>query len=384
MTDQNPGPAASAPAPTAFGSTAAGPTAPASPAQAAPGPAPTTVIPTRWVGPLRMSGNAVEGEVEVPLATYETPLWPSVGRGARISRMIEGGIRATVIGERMTRSSLFVAPDAGTAHQASLVVQDRIGELREVVGAGSRFARLEEIHPEIVGNLLFLRFALTTGDASGHNMVTQAAEQLMERILSWGLDLEYGSISGNYCSDKKATAVNGVLGRGRNVVAEILIPHEIVAKQLRSSAAEITQLVLRKNYVGSTIAGAIRSANAHYANMLLAFYLATGQDAANIVEGSQGFTYAEDREDGLYFSCTLPHLIVGTVGNGKHLDHVDYAMERLGCREEREPGANTRRLAALMAATVLCGELSLLAAQTNPGELMDSHRRLERRKAPRA
>ncbi|MCL6423824.1 hydroxymethylglutaryl-CoA reductase [Brachybacterium sp. JHP9] len=384
MTDQNPGPAASAPAPTASGSTAAGPTAPASPAQAAPGPAPTTDIPTRWVGPLRMSGNAVEGEVEVPLATYETPLWPSVGRGARISRMIEGGIRATVIGERMTRSSLFVAPDAATAHQASLVVQDRIGELREVVGAGSRFARLEEIHPEIVGNLLFLRFALTTGDASGHNMVTQAAEQLMERILSWGLDLEYGSISGNYCSDKKATAVNGVLGRGRNVVAEILIPHEIVAKQLRSSAAEIVQLVLRKNYVGSTIAGAIRSANAHYANMLLAFYLATGQDAANIVEGSQGFTYAEDREDGLYFSCTLPHLIVGTVGNGKHLDHVDYAMERLGCREEREPGANTRRLAALMAATVLCGELSLLAAQTNPGELMDSHRRLERRKAPRA
>ena len=32
----------------------------------------------------------------------------------------------------------------------------------------------------------------------------------------------------------------------------------------------------------------------------------------------------------------------------------------------------------VLAATVLCGELSLLAAQTNPGELMAAHLRLER------
>ena len=63
-------------------------------------------------------------------------------------------------------------------------------------------------------------------------------------------------------------------------------------------------------------------------------------------------TYAEVREDGLYFSCTLPHLIVGTVGNGKHLPHVEEALTRLGCREEREPGENARRLATITAATV--------------------------------
>ena len=44
------------------------------------------------------------------------------------------------------------------------------------------------------------------------------------------------------------------------------------------------------------LAGGIRSANAHFANMLLAFYLATGQDAANIIEGSQGIVHAEVRE----------------------------------------------------------------------------------------
>ncbi|MBP8919432.1 MAG: hypothetical protein KBG85_06980 [Micropruina sp.] len=340
-----------------------------------------TEIPTRWVGPLRISGNAVTGELEVPLATYETPLWPSVGRGARISRKIPGGIRAVVLGERMTRSTLFIAQGALEAHAAAQQIAARQGELDEVVAAGSRHAKLVEVHPEIVGNLLFVRFAFTTGDASGHNMVTNAADALMTRILSWDLGLGYGSISGNYCSDKKATAVNGILGRGRSVVAEIVIPHDLVRKQLRSDAGRICDLVLRKNLIGSTIAGALRSANAHYANMLLAFYLATGQDAANIVEGSQGITSAENRDDGLYFACTLPHLIVGTVGNGKHLPHVEQALERLGCREQREPGANTRRLAALIAATVLCGELSLLAAQTNPGELMAAHVLLERRKA---
>lgn len=349
----------------------------------------STEIPTTWVGPLRVSGDALapagsHTEVSVPLATYETPLWPSVGRGASISREIEGGIRTVIVDERMTRSVLFVAEGAANAEAASRTIRLRQAELESVVEAGSGHARLIEIHPEVVGNLLFVRFAFRTGDAAGHNMVTKASDALMERILSWGLELSYGSVSGNFCSDKKATAVNGILGRGRNVVAEILLPHEVVERRLRTTAGALTELVVRKNLVGSTIAGAIRSANAHYANMLLAFYLATGQDAANIVEGSQGITYAENRAEGLYFSCTLPHLIVGTVGNGKHLPHVDAALEELGCREDREPGANGRRLAALMAATVLCGELSLLAAQTNPGELMATHLEMERREDPQA
>ena len=338
-----------------------------------------TPIPTRWVGPLKLTGEVV-GEQEVPLATYESPLWPSVGRGARISRLVDDGIRVTVLDERMTRSSLFVAQSAAEAFAAARDIDARFDELAAAVSERSRHAKLTEITHEITGNLLFVRFALTTGDASGHNMVTLAAETLMERVLSWHPELDYGSISGNYCSDKKATAVNGILGRGKSVVAEILIPKALVEQQLRSSAQRIVDLNTRKNLVGSTLAGALRSANAHYANMLLAFYVATGQDAANIVEGSQGITWAEVRGDGdLYFSCSLPNLIVGTVGNGKDLPVVESALERLGCREEREPGVNARRLAALCAATVLCSELSLLAAQTNPGELMASHLLLERK-----
>ncbi|MEU2718572.1 hydroxymethylglutaryl-CoA reductase [Streptomyces sp. NPDC007205] len=337
-----------------------------------------TPVPTRWVGPLRISGNAATDETHVPLATYESPLWPSVARGARISRLIDGGIRATLVDERMTRSILLEATDAQAAHVAARALDDRLEELRVLTRTTSRFAELLAVRHEIVGPLLYIRCEFATGDASGHNMATLAADALLTHLLAHIPNVSYGSISANYCTDKKATAVNGILGRGKNVTAEILIPRQTVADRLRTTAAKIAHLNVTKNLVGTLLAGGIRSANAHYANMLLAFYLATGQDAANIVEGSQGITYADDRDGDLYFSCTLPNLIVGTVGNGKGLPAVEDALARLGCRAERPIGDNARRLAALAAATVLCGELSLMAAQTNPGELMHAHTRLER------
>ncbi|MCP4280345.1 MAG: hydroxymethylglutaryl-CoA reductase, partial [Alteromonas sp.] len=134
----------------------------------------------------------------------------------------------------------------------------------------------------------------------------------------------------------------------------------------------------KKNLLGTTLAGGLRSANAHAANMLLAFYLATGQDAANIVEGSQCIVHCETVDGNLYFSVSLPDLIVGSGGYGRGIDFVERNLEELGCRQDREPGANARRLAVICATSVLCGELSLMAAQTNPGELMQSHVNMER------
>jgi hydroxymethylglutaryl-CoA reductase (NADPH) len=74
----------------------------------------------------------------------------------------------------------------------------------------------------------------------------------------------------------------------------------------------------------------------------------------------------------------LPNLIVGTIGNGKELNFVTENLALMGCTPNETAGSSARRLAMICAAVVLCGELSLLAAQTNPGELMQSHRKLER------
>lgn len=341
----------------------------------------TAGVPMRWVGPLRISGNVATAETQVPLATYESPLWPSVGRGAKVSRLSERGVVATLVDERMTRSVLVEATDAQTALTAARTIDARIDELREVVRSRSRFAELIDIRHEVNANLLFIRFEFGTGDAAGHNMATLASDALLAHLLGTIEGISYGSVSGNYCTDKKATAINGILGRGKNVVTELLVPRDVVEGVLHTTAARMVELNIRKNLLGTLLAGGVRSANAHFANMLLGFYLATGQDAANIVEGSQGVVMSEDRDGDLYFACTLPNLIMGTVGNGKGLGFVESNLTRLGCRAERAPGENARRLAVIAAATVLCGELSLLAAQTNPGELMRAHVQLERPEA---
>lgn len=336
-------------------------------------------VPMRLIGPLKINGPEVQGDIMIPLATFESPLWPSTHRGAKVCNHAKG-IKAVIIDDRMTRSVLLEAENITDAYEAVLNLQQHKEAMQTIIAETSRFARLIDMHIQVVGTLIFVRFEFNTADAAGHNMATLAADRLLEWILVRFRTLKYVSISGNYCTDKKASAVNGILGRGKYVVAEVVIPHEICEKFLKTTPDKIVQLNIKKNLIGNIIAGGIRTANAHYANMLLGFYLATGQDAANIIEGSQGITYAEVRNRDLYFSVTLPNIIVGAVGNGKTFDFVRENLRLLGCLLEREPGQNARRLAIIAAGAVLCGELSLLAAQTNPGELIKSHVKLERKK----
>lgn len=322
-----------------------------------------------------------KGEQEtfhIPLATFESPLWPSTARGAKISRLTNG-IHVAVGDERMARSILLEAPSAMEALATMQHILQNTAIIRDAVNATTRHGRFCDVHGQVAGHLLYLRIEMQTGDAAGHNMVTAAAEAALQAICKQFPHLQYGSLSANMCTDKKNAAINGLLGRGHYTIAEIRIPAEICRQHLRTTPARLAKLNQQKNWVGSMLAGSVRSANAHVANILLAAYLATGQDAANIVEGSQAFTLAEEQEDDLLFSLTLPNLIVGTVGNGKHLPFVEENLMRLGCRQTRPNGENATRLAAMIGAATLCSELSLLAALTNPDELMRTHRKLERK-----
>jgi hydroxymethylglutaryl-CoA reductase (NADPH) len=334
-------------------------------------------IPMQNIGPLRLHGPEFSTEIMVPLATFEQPLWPSVNRGARLS-MHTDGIHTWLRDERMTRSITLEGPDGLQSHQCLLAIQQRLSEMQAIGAQSSRFVQLIDLYSEQVGALIYLRFEFTTGDAAGHNMVTLAAQHLQDWLLDQYPQLQYVSISGNLCSDKKVSAINSIRGRGKAVGAEIIIPQKLCQRFLKASPADICALHLKKNLIGSTLAGSIRSANAHFANMLLAFYLATGQDAANIVEGSQGMTHTAVKNEALHFSVSLPNIIVGTVGNGKELPFVQHNLKQLDCLPTSTPGQSARKLACIAAATVLCGELSLLAAQTNRGELMASHVALER------
>jgi hydroxymethylglutaryl-CoA reductase (NADPH) len=340
-------------------------------------------IPLKWVGPVKVVGTEFNFVTTVPLATLEKPLWPSVSRGARLTKIC-GGLHATVVRNGMARS---VVVQAHNAHELVQVEQElvcRKAELDAVVAATSGYATLQDWQSQIIGNLLYLRFNFAVGDAAGHNMATKAADALLDWLLMQYPQLKYVSISGNYCVDKKVSAVNGILGRGKHVVVEMTVPHEVCVAQLRVTPAQLVDLHIKKNLLGSIIAGSICSANAHAANMLLAFYLATGQDGANIVEGSQAIVHAElcgQNNMDLYFSVTLPNIIVGTVGSGKDLvDFVSENLKQLGCGDVVGVGYNARKLAVIAASAVWCGEISLLAAQANRGELVRSHEEMERRK----
>jgi hydroxymethylglutaryl-CoA reductase (NADPH) len=339
----------------------------------------TANIPMRTVGPIKIISHEVTDQVYVPMATFETPLWPSTSRGAKVS-CLAGGISAVVIDDGMARSVVVEATTVHAAYDLVVSLKSREVEIENVVATTSRFARLKGLHFEVIGSLVYIRLSIYTGDASGHNMVTAAAEKLLNWILDQYQNIKYVSISANLCTDKKVSAVNAILGRGKYVVAELIVSREICQNILRTTPEKIVDLHIKKNLIGTMLAGGLRSANAHFANILLAIYLATGQDAANIIEGSQGIVHAEVRGQDLYFSVSLTNLIVGTVGNGKDLDFTQHNLTVLGCYNDIEPGQGARRLAVIIAAAVLCGELSLLAAQTNPGELMRTHLTMERAK----
>jgi hydroxymethylglutaryl-CoA reductase (NADPH) len=316
-------------------------------------------------------------EIAPPITTYETTLFHSVGRGAKISRLAKT-LTTTVLSDMMTRSILFEARSAHEAHQVLLDVQSKKDFFQEqVVSKQSNYAHLKQIDGKIVGNLLYIRLGYETGNASGHNMTTFASDKIAEAILALYPTLQYVSVSGNFCTDKKVSSVNSILGRGKHVIAEILIPRDIVEKSLRTTPEKIVDLNIKKNLIGSIASGGLLSANAHYANMLLAFYLATGQDAANIVEGSQGITHCEVRNDDLYFSVSLPNIIVGSVGHGKDALDANKNLESLDVKD----AFGAQKLAQIAAALVLCGELSLMAALTNTNELTQSHKRIERKQS---
>lgn len=338
-----------------------------------------TTVPTREVGPIKIISPDFSKEIKAPLATFEKPLWFSVNRGARVTRN-SGGINAIIVKNSMTRSVLVEASDAIYAMEVVSNLNNDRSQLEKVTEESSRFAKLKDVQTQVVANLIYIRFEFSTGGAAGHNMATKAAQMLQDWLLKKYSKLKYVSISGNYCVDKKNSAVNGILGRGKYVVAEAFISRELCEKELHTTPEKIVDINIKKNFIGSIISGGVRTANAHYANMLLAFYLELGQDGANIVEGSQGFTHAEIKDGGLYFSVTLPNIIIGAVGSGKDLDFVKQNLDLLGCMKEDDFEFNSRCLAIITASVVLCGELSLLAAQTNPGELMRSHLAIERKK----
>ena len=89
-----------------------------------------TIIPTKIIGPIKIIDPNFTAQVKVPLATFETPLWFSVGRGARATRK-SGGIKTVVVGDCMTRSIALQANSALNAVNIAAEIKNQKDKLKK-------------------------------------------------------------------------------------------------------------------------------------------------------------------------------------------------------------------------------------------------------------
>ena len=325
-------------------------------------------LPMGIAGPLKIKGEYCNREVYIPLATSEGALVASINRGASTITS-SGGVNVRILSDFMTRAPAIKCDGVNDALKIKQWFIDNFDELKKIAESTTSHGKLLKIDPIIIiGNYIYPRFVFSTGDSMGMNMVTIATEKILNK-LACETTAVHLALSGNVCVDKKPSTMNIIEGRGKSVVADILIPKEIVSKKLKTTTDAIVEVNTVKNLIGSAASGSM-GFNAHYANMVAAIFLATGQDAAHVVEGSLGITTAENRNGDLYFSVNLPDLPVATVGGGTSLEVAHEGLEILGVA-----GTNhAKEFAEIVASTVLAGELSLVGAIA-AGHLARAHQK---------
>jgi hydroxymethylglutaryl-CoA reductase (NADPH) len=334
-------------------------------------------VPMGVIGPLRVNGDYARGEFYVPLATTEGALIASVNRGAK-AVTLSGGTRVKIIFDGMARAPVFKLDSIIDVVDFIDWVKKHYEDLKHIAESTTSHGKLISVEPYVLGNNVWLRFIYDTGDAMGMNMATIATEKVCEYIEENFGRARCLAVSGNMCSDKKQSIVNSLHGRGKTVVAEALIPNDIITKVLKSDKNLIHEVNLRKNWAGGARAGTFFQYNAHFANIIAAIFLATGQDMAQVVESSSGYTWTEVRENGIYISVTLTSLEIGTVGGGTRLPTQREALSIMGVYGSgNPPGSNAKKFAEIIASTVLAGELNLLSALANK-ELGKAHLKLGR------
>jgi len=332
-------------------------------------------VPMGVVGPLPVDGAAAEGDHWLPLATTEGALVASVNRGASAVRAA-GGTTARVLKSEMTRAPVFRVHDVAEASEVVSWVRENEGRLREAAESTTSHGELVDVTPYVVGDSVFLRFGYDTKDAMGMNMATIATQAACE-VVEAETPADLVALSGNLCTDKKPAAINAVEGRGRTVSADVILSRERVEDRFKTTPEAMVEANTRKNLVGSAKAGSL-GFNAQAANVVAAAFLALGQDAAQVVEGSNAITTLDVRGDQLYASLTLASLEVGTVGGGTKLPTQSEALDVVGVRGSGDPpGTNADALAEVIAAGALAGELSLMGALA-ASHLASAHEELGR------
>ncbi len=329
-------------------------------------------MPLGFAGPLRVNGEYAQGDFYVPMATTEGTLVASYNRGMSLTRAA-GGIKTTVVNDAMQRSPVYIFADARDARDFAQWVKEHFAEIKAAAETTTRSGKLRNIEQYPASRMLYLRFNFTTGDAAGQNMCGKATFAACQWInANYDGAIERFLLSGNMDTDKKHSQINTLMGRGKRVIAEITVPRQLLIDKMRTTP-EAMHAARMTSQLGALMAGAVHNGT-HPANGIASVFIATGQDEANVAESHASLVHAEITPEGdFYYSTTLPSLIVATYGGGTGLATQKECLEVMGCYG----AGKAQKLAEIIAATVLCGELSLGAAVVAE-EWVSSHDELGR------
>ena len=310
-------------------------------------------VPIGVAGPLLINGEHAQGEFYVPLATAEGTLVASYNRGMKTLREA-GGVKTTILDDAMQRAPAFVFEDAREARAFGEWLTEHFAEIKQAAETTTRSGRLRDIEQYSASRILFTRFDYTTGDAAGQNLTSKATAAACAWITSNYEGITNFYLESNFATDKKSSQVNVLRTRGKRVVAEVTIPAALIEEHMHTSSDKLFRARQVSN-LGGFMSG-VNNNGLQSANGIAALFIATGQDAANVAESSAALGFSELLPNGDYYgSITLPSLIVGTYGGGTGLATQRECLELLGCYGT----GKVRKLAEIVAATVLCGELSL-------------------------
>ena len=313
-------------------------------------------VPIGLAGPLLVDGEHAQGEFLVPLATTEGTLVASYSRGMKLCRLA-GGITTTVLDDRMQRAPVFSFASARDARRFSAWLDEHLDEITVAAETTTRSGKLLDIQKFLVSKLVYTRFNYSTGDAAGQNMTGKATFAACAWIKQHYPHELHFLLEGQFATDKKTSIVNMLHTRGKRVVAELTLPAALVEEQMNVTTEKLYHARMR-GQLGSIMSVTNNNGN-HSANGLTAMFIATGQDVANIAESSALYGFTELLPNGdLYVSSTLPSLIIATYGGGTGLATQRECLEMLDCYG----AGKVLKLAEIMAATVLAGELSLGSA----------------------
>jgi hydroxymethylglutaryl-CoA reductase (NADPH) len=328
-------------------------------------------VPIGIAGPLLVDGEHARGTFYVPLATTEGTLVASYNRGMKLL-YAAGGVRTTVVGDAMQRAPVFGFDGAREARAFGNWVTANFAAIKTEAEKSTHAGRLRDIEQFPASRFLFLRFNFTTGDAAGQNLTGRATQRACDWIQAHYAGIRQFYLEANLATDKKTSQLNILRTRGKRVTAEATIPADL-ARQVMHTTPDAMFRARQVSNLGGLMAGVNNNGN-HSANAIAALFTATGQDIANVAESSAALVHTELLDDGsYYYSITIPALIVATYGGGTGLPTQRECLELLGCYG----AGRVRKLAEIVAATVLCGEVSLGAAVITD-EWVAAHERLGR------